>query len=83
MNNYQTLDYKTRANWAHVTDGKNIIYIQYQKYDNNFSVWGVHKPNLKTGTGFWLIKNLRPAELLQSLPLMFASHEPKWASREV
>lgn len=75
----QILDFDRRGNWANITDGENIIYVQYDKNSDSFSISSVHKANRTTGTGFRLHENVESKDIIETIKNSFTG-VPQWAS---
>lgn len=74
------LDFEWRKNWAHVTDGVNIIYIQNDWAYNGYTINSVHKPSKKVGTGYQLISQISKHEAENNLIRLMSFSYPGWAT---
>lgn len=73
------IEYDERGNWASVTDGKNIAYIEHERF-GGYNVSTVHIPNIKTGTGFRVFEGIPIEEIESALRSAMETFVPSWAS---
>lgn len=80
MSKFQIVEYTGRKNWAHVTDGKHVMYVQWNGEHRGFSISTTHKPNTRTGTGFHLAEYISDADLLPMIAKSITDFAPHWAN---
>jgi hypothetical protein len=79
MKKLMMIDHARRGNWAKVTDGKNIAYIQKGHF-GGYEISTTHKRNMQTGTGFQYGKVETKKEALAMLEDAMRCFAPSWAS---
>lgn len=65
-----------------ITDGKNVIYIEKDRFSGLWNISTTHQPNRTTGTGFRIAENVTDAKLLSSIDLYLNTFAPTWASQK-
>lgn len=73
------VEHEGRGNYAHVTDGEGVAYVECNRF-GGYNISTSHIPNIKTGTGFQLYEGIQLAKIESALREAMVLLAPNWAS---